>query len=345
MAFDVSVIDSVVRDQLDTQSFSGAVQVRVGGETVFNSAHGYANRADMIPNEISTRFATASGTKTFTAIAICQLIEAGKLTLATRLVDAVDHPFPLFDDDITIDHLLTHTSGAPDYFDEEELDASADFGDLFKDLPMYGVRSPSDLLPLFENQPMKFPPGERFAYNNGGYLLLGLVIEAVGDMPYAGFVERHVFARAGMKASGFFETDDLPRNTAYGYLDDGRTNIFSVPAKGLSDGGAFVAAPDMANFWDALFGNRLLGAEMTKSLLRPHAAEGPGDDDLHYGYGVWIAAQDDVVSGYAVSGEDPGVAFISAYFPADEVDITLLGNSVAGAWPLYYRLKQVTLNA
>ena len=83
---------------------------------------------------------------------------------------------------------------------------------------------------------------------------------------------------------------------------------------------------------------------MTRSLLRPHAAEGPGTDDLHYGYGVWIAAEDRVVSGYAVSGEDPGVAFISAYFTADDVDLTLLGNTASDAWPLYYRLKQVILN-
>ncbi|MEN8114389.1 MAG: serine hydrolase domain-containing protein, partial [Actinomycetota bacterium] len=235
--------DLLVREQLAKQPFSGVVQVREGREVVFADAFGYSNRSDEVLNTVTTRFGTASGTKTFTGVAVCRLIEEGKLSLESRLVDVVDHSFPRFDPAITIRHLLTHTSGVPDYFDEESLDAQADFGDVFDDLPVYRVRVPSDVLSLFQNEPMKFEPGGRFSYSNGGYVLLGLAIEAASGMAYADYVEHNVFARAGMADSGFFEMDNLPARTAYGYLDDGHTNIYKVPIKGLPDGGAFVTAP------------------------------------------------------------------------------------------------------
>ncbi|MEA2011408.1 MAG: serine hydrolase domain-containing protein, partial [Actinomycetota bacterium] len=340
MGLDAAQIDLVVREQHERQPFSGVVQVRVDGDVVFAEGFGYSNRADAIPNGVSTRFATASGTKTFTGIAVCQLIEAGKLSPNTRLADVVDCSFPRFDPAVTIHHLLTHTSGVPDYFEEEELDAQADFGDVFGDLPVYRVRGPSDLLPLFQNEAMKFNPGQRFSYSNGGYVLLGLAIEAATGSAYADYVERHVFARAGMTASGFFEMDDLPSHTAFGYLDDGRTNIYEVPVKGMPDGGAFVTAPDVSSFWDALFGHRLLGPKMTTALLHPYVAADPGgDDERHYGFGLWMAAKDGAVSRYTSTGADPGVAYVSAHFVPENVELTILGNTESDAWPLFAVLK------
>jgi CubicO group peptidase (beta-lactamase class C family) len=337
--------DSVVREQHARQPFSGVVQVRMGEDVVLADAFGYSNRSDAIPNTVSTRFGTASGTKTFTGIAVCQLIEAGKLSADSRLTDVVGHGFPRIDPAITIHHLLTHTSGAPDYFDEETLDPQADTGMALGELPVYRVRAPSDLLPLFQNEPMKFAPGERFSYSNGGYVLLGLVIEAASGMAYGDYVERHVFARAGMTDSGFFEMNALPSHTAYGYLDDGSTNIYEIPLKGMPDGGAFVTAPDMSSFWDALFGNRLLGREMTATFLHPHVAAGSADDDeRHYGYGLWMAARDGEVSRYSSTGADPGVAFVSARFSTGDVEMTILGNTESDAWPLFAVLKQSILD-
>lgn len=344
MRLDAAQIDLVVREQHARQPFSGVVQVRVGGDVVFADGFGYSNRAGAIPNSVGTRFATASGTKTFTGIAVCQLIEAGHLLPETRLVDAIDHDFPHFDPAITIHQLLTHTSGAPDYFDEEMLDAQADFAAAFGDLPVYRVRAPSDLLPLFQSEPMKFEPGGRFSYNNGGYVLLGLAVEAASGMAYADYVERHIFVRAGMTNSGFFEMNALPPHTAYGYLDDGRTNIYEVPIKGMPDGGAFVTAWDMSSFWDALLGHRLFGPEMTATFLHPHVATDPGgDDERRYGYGLLMATKDGAVSRYTVTGADPGVAFLSAHFVDDDIELTILGNTESEAWPLFAVLKQTIL--
>ena len=158
---------------------------------------------------------------------------------------------------------------------------------------------------------------------------------------YQDYVERHVFETAGMTDSGFFGLNDLPPRTAYGYLSDGRTNIYDLTVRGMPDGGAFVTAPDMAQFWDALLGNRLLAAEMTQTLLHPHVEEHPGTDDVHYGYGMWMVAEGGVASRYAISGEDPGVAFISARFVAEDIELTMLGNTESDAWPLYEQLKQL----
>lgn len=345
MALDTGQIAHVIREQHTKQPFSGVVRIRAGEDVVFSDAFGYSNRSDAIPNTVSTRFGTASGTKTFTAIAVCQLIEAGGLSLDRRLTDVVDLDLPHFNPSVTIRQLLTHTSGVPDYFDEEELDAQADFGDVWASLPVYRVRAPSDLLPLFQDEPMKFEPGERFSYNNGGYVLLGLAIEAASGVNYADYVERNVFAPAGMTDSGFFEMNALPPHTAYGYLDDGRTNIYEMSMKGMPDGGAFVTAPDMSSFWDALYGHRVLGPDMTAMFLQPHVVADPGgDDERYYGYGMWVAAGDGVASRYTISGADPGVAFLSTRFVSNSVELTIIGNTESDAWPLFAVLKQTILD-
>ncbi|MBN1565925.1 MAG: beta-lactamase family protein [Anaerolineae bacterium] len=346
MPLDPSQIEYVINEQHVKQPFSGVIQVREEGEVVFEDAYGYANRADAIPNVVNTRFGIASGTKTFTGVAVCQLIEQGKLALDTRFTDLVTaYEFPQFDPAITIRHLLTHSSGAPDYFDEEELDAQADFGAIFGDLPVYKVSEPKDLLPLFQNEPMKFAPGERFSYSNGGYILLGLAIEAASGMPYAEYVEQHVFRRAGMSDSGYFALNNLPARCATGYLDDGRTNIYEIPIKGMPDGGAFVTARDMARFWDALFEAQLLSLEMAAQLLRPQIEVNPAnaDDNRHYGYGVWVIKDEDGVSHIYSTGSDPGVAFVSTNFMAHKVDLTILGNTESAAWPVFGAVEELIL--
>ena len=342
MPSDPESIEAAVRAQHQRQPFSGVVQVRHDGRLLFAEAFGLADRAGRLPNTISTRFGTASGTKTFTAVAVCQLVEAGVLSLDTRLADAVEVPLPRFDPGITIHHLLTHTSGAPDYFDEDELDAQADFAAAFGDLPLDQVRSPADVVPLFAGKPMKCPPGERFHYNNGAFVLLGLSIEQASGMSYADYIEEHVFARAGMDDAGFFEMDQLPPRTALGYLPDGRVNTRELTARGMPDGGAFVTAGDMSHFWAALTEGRLMGPETAALMMRPHVEIDSSDDDgRHYGYGLWLTLRDGDVRRYTCTGADPGVAFISALFPARQLELTVLGNTEGDAWPLFGSLERL----
>lgn len=310
--------------------FSGTVFVKDGEKVLTNVSYGYANRSDQLENEIDTRYGIASGCKLFTSIAICQLVEEGKLSFDSRLRECLDYAF--FDEEITIHHLLTHTSGIPDYFDEGIMD---DFEELWIKNPMYRLRNLRDFLPLFQYKNMKSRPGDRFQYNNAGYILLGLVVEEVSGRVFTDFVEDRIFKKAGMMDSGYFAFDSLPQKVAQGYIDnpDGtwKTNIYSLPAKGGSDGGAFVTAKDMVKLWEGLLNHQLLSEVLTSQLLTAHTRV---KEDSFYGYGIWIKKKEDSVFKYHVMGYDPGVSFHSAVYPGSSVQIVVCSNQSAGAFDI-----------
>lgn len=140
-------------------NFSGSVFVEDKDKVLVNINFGYANRSDQLENNSTTRFGIASGCKLFTAIAICQLVEAEKISFDSKLSDFRNIDFKNFDDKVTVHHLLSHTSGIPDYFDEDIMD---DFEELWVNNPMYQIRNLKDFLPMFQNNPMKSEIGNRF---------------------------------------------------------------------------------------------------------------------------------------------------------------------------------------
>lgn len=327
-----NILNSINNIQNQNQ-FSGSVLVQEGNEVLTEVSFGYANRSEQIENNSLTRYGIASGCKVFTSIAICQLVESGKLSFETKLVDCLNVSFPNFDKDITIHHLLTHTAGIPDYFDEEVMD---DFEELWVKNPMYHLRKLEDFIPLFQNQPMKLKVDERFNYNNAGYILLGLVVEQVSQLQFTNYIEENIFKKAGMINSGYFEFDSLPKNTAFGYIDlpNGawKTNIYSLPVKGGSDGGAFVTVNDMVNFWASLVNYQLLSEEFTNMLLTPYVAT--NEDDSFYGYGVWIDKKNGEIYKYHIMGYDPGVSFHSAYYPKSTIKTVICSNRSEGAYDM-----------
>ncbi|OPA78732.1 penicillin-binding protein [Paenibacillus selenitireducens] len=318
----------------ENNDFSGTVFVKDESNSLVELSFGYANRSEQLSNNTLTRYGIASGCKIFTAVAICQLVESGKLSFDSRIKDCVDFDFPYFDEEVTIHHLLTHTSGKPDYFDEEIMD---DFEELWRETPMYHIRKLKDFLPLFQDRPMKFDVGTQFSYNNAGYILLGLIVEAATQHSFTEFVHENIFNKVGMSRSGYFEFDTLPSNTAQGYIDfsDGtwKTNIYSLPAKGGSDGGAFVTVNDMEKFWEALVTHQLLSPSTTQRMLTAHAKVDNGDN--FYGYGVWIAKNEkDEIVKYHVMGYDPGVSFHSAYYPRKSIKAVVCSNRSSGAYDM-----------
>lgn len=318
--------------------FSGTVMVQAGNGHTSTASFGYANREDHSKNNLGTRFGIASGCKLFTAIAICQLVEEGRLAFDTRLKDCLNIEFPSFSEEITIHHLLTHTSGVPDYFDEDVMD---DFEELWIKRPMYHIRRLKDFLPMFQNEQMKFTPGNTFAYNNAGYILLGLIVEQASRMEFTEYVEEKIFQKAGMTDSGYFSFDALPSNTALGYIDmaDGswKTNIYSLPVKGGSDGGAYVTVEDMRKLWQALLGQLLLKEETLNNLLTPHSQV---NETGFYGYGVWIRKQEDEILKYHVMGYDPGVSFHSACYPAAQTIAVVCSNKSSGAYEILKAVEE-----
>ena len=179
---------------LETE-FSGGIYVRRSGEILYQKAFGYADRSNKIPNTLDTRFGIASGTKFFTALAIGKLIEAGKLDFSSKIPELIPWDFQHYSREITVRHLLTHTSGIPDYYDEEKVE---DFDNFTVGVPWHELKGPHDYLAVFPDEAMKFPPGERFSYSNSGYILLGVLIEEITGMQYRDFVEKEIFAPTGM---------------------------------------------------------------------------------------------------------------------------------------------------
>jgi len=334
-------LSQCIEAQVEPEPFSGVAHLTKGDEVLFARGYGWAMRSESVPNHVDTRFQMASGGKIFTAVAICQLVERGQLRFDTRLSDCVDVVFPHYAPDITVHHLLTHSSGIISYFEE---DVDPDYEVLWQDLPVYRVRGPRDFLPLFQHKPMKFPPGQRFDYNDGGYILLGLVVECVTGLSFSRYVEENVFQRADMADSGYFAADQLPERTAYAYIsqEDGlwRTNVFAVPSVGAPDGGVYTTAPDMTRFWHALVGERLLGAQTTATLLAPQIPTGWRSPYTHYGYGVWMDRSQGKVEKVFVEGSDPGVAMRSTVYPGSDLILTLLGNSEHALWPLLEEMER-----
>ncbi|MNH24065.1 Penicillin-binding protein 4* [compost metagenome] len=193
---------------------------------------------------------------------------------------------------------------------------------------------------MFQNLPLKFNPGERFHYNNAGYIMLGLLVEAASGMAFSDDVEQNIFLPCGMQHSGYFALDNLPANTAMGYIDleDGSliTNIYSIPVKGGADGGAFITATDMQLLWEGLLNHRLLNEETTTKLLTPHIQE---NKDEYYGYGMWISKRNGEVFKYHLMGFDPGVSFHSAFYPARGVTFASLCNRSKGAYLMMQKVE------
>lgn len=331
-------LEEVIEEVQSKVDFSGSVMVQEENGRTATASFGYANRSDSLKNNAETRFGIASGCKLFTAIAICQLVEEGKFTFDTKLSDCLDIEIPSFSEEITIHHLLTHTSGIPDYFDEEVMD---DFEVLWIKRPMYHIRRLKDFLPMFQNEQMKSAPGQSFHYNNAGYILLGLIVEQATQIEFTEYVQKHIFNRAGMTDSGYFPFDALPLNTAIGYIDlpDGtwKTNIYSLPVKGGSDGGAYVTIEDMYKLWKALFGQLLLTEESLNKLLTPHVKV---NETSHYGYGVWIKKKDEVVMKYHVMGYDPGVSFHSGFYPSTKTISVVCSNKSKGAFEIMSAIEE-----
>lgn len=331
-------IEKRILDIQNSSQFSGTAYVKDEDRTLLDKSFGYANRSELIENNSSTRYGIASGCKLFTSIAICQLVEEGLLSFNAIVSDFLKIKFPSWDTNITIHHLLTHTSGIPDYFDEEKM---ADFEELWVKNPMYHIRFARDFLPLFQNEQMKLKLGERFHYNNAGYILLGLVVEQLSGLSFTDYVEARIFNKAGMLESGYFAFDCLPKNTAIGYIDhpDGtwKSNIYSLPAKGGPDGGAFVTANDMLKLWEALINHKLLNEALTNQLLTAHTKVKEG---IYYGYGIWIKKNENSIIKYHVMGYDPGVSFHSAYYPNSSFKVVVCSNKSKGAFDMMNGIEE-----
>ena len=316
----------------EEDDFSGVFSVSDVSGVVYQHATGYRNIAEQLPNTVDTAFGIASGTKLFTGLAVCKLIDDKKLSPDDKLCDLLPQDLGQIDKRITVFHLLTHTSGVGDYIDEDADDMEEKLQALYDTYPVQLWDKLEYYLQMSTHLPPKFEPGERFGYSNSGYVLLGLVVEAVSGVPFQKFVQDVIFTPCNLTHTGFYRLDSLPANTALGYMENGRTNAYSLPIRGGSDGGLYTCAADLDKLWRAIFANKILSEDITKLFLQSHVEI---DDEETYGLGVYHYKDGDKLLHYAV-GVDSGVGFATAYYPKTGVVVSGLKNTGYFPWSFFF---------
>ena len=310
-AQDVDRMDAVVSSYVPDR-FTGSVLVARGDETLFSSAYGLADIEWNIPNSPSTKFRIGSITKQFTAAAILILEERGDLSVGdpvgNHLRDAPAHW-----DELTIFHLLTHTSGVPD----------------FTGFPNFSEtrRSPTTTLETvasFSDEPLDFEPGEGFRYSNSGYVLLGHLIEEITGQSYEVFLEENIFGPLGMTDSGYDWNSRVISERAAGYSSGGAGPVnadfvhMSVPH---AAGALYSTTQDLLRWTRGLFRGDLLSAASLEKMITPVRED--------YDFGLFVTTEE----GRRVIRHHGGILGFSGtleYYPDEEVTVVVLAN-LAGA--------------
>ena len=308
------------------QDFSGIISVSGKDGIIYEKVRGFRNRGEGLPNEPTTAFATASVGKLFTAVAICQLVDQGKLTLEAKIKDILPHNLGTIDAETTVIHLLTHSSGIADYLEFKDRESKEKFFDAH---PVNKWTSNEFYIPLFNNLPSKFALGSKADYSNSNFILLGLVIEAISKEGYHDYIMQNIIKPLGMERTGFYATNNLPANTAIGYAWDAQINEFvgnhfRLPVVGAADGGIYTTATDMRLFWDGLFQEKLFSKSILDEFLTPRMVF--DDIDGHFGLGIFVSE----ICGETIywhDGSDYGVSSHTAYFSSTGNVMTMFSNA------------------
>jgi len=297
--------------------FSGAVLIAKDGRVLFSRAYGLADRNRRIPNTLRTRFRIGSMNKMLTAVAILQLVEAGKIKLTAPL-GAYLPGYPNRDvaTKVTIEHLLTHTGGTGDIF-------GPDF-----DAHRNELRALADYVKLYGNRGPEFEPGSRWAYSNYGFILLGAVIEEVTGQSYYDYVQTHIHEPAGMTRSGSLpEHRPVPRRSIGYTKPPGTTawapNIDTLPYRGTSAGGGYSTVEDLTRFAHALLSNKLLGRDSTRLLTTGKVNTVPG---VKYAYGFEDARDANGNGWVGHGGGAPGISGDLKIYPKSRFVVAVLAN-------------------
>ncbi|MFT5287961.1 MAG: CubicO group peptidase (beta-lactamase class C family) [Planctomycetota bacterium] len=333
-----SALDRIVGDMAAEDRFSGAVLLARDGEPFYEKAWGLASRRFDVPNRVDTRFNLGSMNKMFTALAICQLQEAGKLEFSDKLsAHLPNYPNADVSEQISIHQLLTHTSGL------------GDFWGAMSEVDWTTLRTPADHLPLFANDPLQFKPGERFSYSNAGFLVLGLVVEEISGMDYFDYVREHIYEPAGMTSTDSWHMDEPVKNLAIGYTragadghDEGgplRNNYYLHRARGGPAGGGFSTVGDLNRFGLALLNSDLLSLEGVQNLLGGKVNMGWGDGG-RYCYG-FISKNQEGHESVGHSGGAPGINASFRMFPADGYTLVVLTNCDGAASYVGGRIEEM----
>lgn len=226
-------------------NFSGAILIAKNGVPVFEEAYGFADRKKKIPNRIGTKFNIGSINKSFTSLAVRKLAAEKKLSLEDTIGKFLpDYPNKVAASMVRVRHLLAMSSGIGDFF-----------GPRYEAADKEKILTLAEYLPLFADQPLAFEPGQGNLYSNGGYIVLGLIIEKITGQDYYDYIRDNIYRPAGMTDSGWTRKADAVPGLAVGYVREGsswKTNYDSLPGIGSSAGGGHSTARDLLKYTIAL---------------------------------------------------------------------------------------------
>jgi CubicO group peptidase (beta-lactamase class C family) len=293
------------------RQFSGIVTVKRNQGIVFQKGYGFADRAKQIPFSPQTIFRIGEMSMQFTAAATLLLEQQGKLTVHDTLCTYIER-CPEAWKPVTLHHLLSHTSGIPDYIGTVAGDALEKTG-----------ATTDQILDLIRDKPLEFVPGSQRVYSHSGFVLLGLVIERVSQQPYGDFMRQQIFEPLGMQHSGY---GDPPDGLAMGYSgsSDQQAGEFKFSALAAS-GGLYTTSDDMLRWMEGLYGTKLLNATQLEKMLTKHAMFVGGQGEVGSGYGIVL----ETTGGHQISvqgGGPLGYSVGAAHISDAGVSIIMLGN-------------------
>lgn len=313
-----AAMDEYLSDLVRRHQFRGTVLVARGDDVLFSAGYGLADESTGEVNTAHTRFRIGSVTKQFTALAILKLQELGRLAVTDRVCRHVT-PCPAAWGSITIEHLLTHTSGIRDY-------------SLFGDFPVFRTTAMSaeHLIGLFRDKTTDFAPGTRFSYSNSGYALLGYIIERVTGGTYGEFLRRQILVPLGLSETGYGLNQASRPGHAVGYWgwDDRSADPIDVSV-GYSAGAMFSSATDLYH-WNRYLSTRTLpivNADTLNQMLTPRVSFDPrqAPELGTYGYGLAFTGPP-AQRWYIHGGGETGFPTFNAFRPDQQVSITVLTN-------------------
>ncbi len=305
----VQKADDYLQTELKAERFAGSVMVAQSNQIVFMKSYGFANRELEVANAPNIKFRLGSITKQFTAMCILILQEQGKLSVEDSVSKYLTDS-PNAWSKIKLQHLLTHTSGIPDYTRFPDYRSAVM-------LPW----PPEKMMDELRNKPLEFEPGERFAYSNSGYVLLGYIVEKASGQSYEQFVRQFVFQPLGMMDSGCDQFATILRQRAAGYSRDGDAWInaaYTDTTFPQGDGALYSTVEDFFRWYQCLREQKLVSAESWKAMTTPVKE--------HFGFGIAVVEQfgqkelahDGRVSGFVAS---------MRWFPTSDIFVAAFANS------------------
>lgn len=307
-------IDAMASEMYPKDGPGVSILIAKDGKPIYQKAFGLANLELNTPMTTGNVFEIGSITKQFTAVAILMLEEQGKLSVNDDILKYIPD-YPTNGKTITIHNLLNHTSGIKSYTSMPS----------FRDLAAQDM-TPTELIDKFKNEPMDFDPGEKFLYNNSGYILLGHIIEVVSKMSYEDYIEKNIFEKLGMTNSYYGSNNQIIHNRADGYQEGSKSfensNYLSMTLPYAA--GSLMSTTDNLLIWqNALNSYKLISKESYEKAI--HGSTLNNDEHISYGYGL---IEDNISGSTAIQhgGGIFGYTTMGVYFPEEKVFVSALSN-------------------